>query len=75
MAYDILFAEARAGAPAARPGPPLVGAGLVISSYLISLPLLVDADTVGARKTLLSGLPFLFSTIGFTVLFYAVPDI
>jgi len=55
-------------------GPPLVGAGLVISSYLISLPLLVDADTVGARQTLLSGLPILFSTIAFTVLFYAVPN-
>jgi membrane protein len=34
----------------------------------------MDADTVGARQTLLSGLPILFSTIAFTVLFYAVPN-
>ncbi len=48
--------------------------GVVISSYLISLPLFVDTDTVGARQTLLSGLPMLFSTVGFTVLFYAMPN-
>ena len=55
-------------------GPPLVVAGLLTSSYLISLPLLVDTDTVGARQTLLGYLPLLLETAGFTVLFLAVPN-
>ena len=55
-------------------GPPLVIAGLLVSSYLISLPLIADADTVGARQTLLGYLPWVFSTAGFTVLFFAMPN-
>jgi membrane protein len=55
-------------------GPPLVVGGLLISSYLISLPLIVDTDIVGARQTLLGYLPLLLETGGFTVLFFAVPN-
>ena len=55
-------------------GPPLVVAGLLISSYLISLPLISNPDTVVARQALLGWLPVLFSFIGFTVLFFGVPN-
>jgi len=55
-------------------GPPLVVGGLLVSSYLMSLPLIAHTDTVGARRTLLGLLPMLFSTTGFTVLFYAIPN-
>jgi membrane protein len=55
-------------------GPPLVVVGLLVSSYLISLPLISDTDTVGARQTLLGYLPLLLSATAFTVLFYAVPN-
>ncbi len=55
-------------------GPPLVVMGLIVSSYLISLPLITNADTATARQALLGWLPLMFSTLGFTVLFYAVPN-
>ncbi len=55
-------------------GPPLVVAGLLLSSYLFSLPLITNADTATARQALLGWLPSLFSLIGFTVLFFGVPN-
>jgi membrane protein len=55
-------------------GPPLVVAGLLVSSYLFSLPVVSDMDIHGLRQTLLGYLPPLLSTIGFTVLFFAVPN-
>ena len=55
-------------------GPPLVAGGLLISSYLISAPLVADMDTFGLRETVLSYLPVLLSTAGFTVLYAAVPN-
>ena len=55
-------------------GPPLVVGGLLVSSYVISLPLISDADTVGLRATLLGYLPPLLSCVAFTVLFAAVPN-
>ncbi len=38
-------------------GPPLVVAGLLVSSYLISLPLITNADTATARQAVLGWLP------------------
>ena len=55
-------------------GPLLVVGGLLISSYLISLPLVADIDTIGAREKLLGYLPMLLSATGFTVLYSAVPN-
>jgi membrane protein len=55
-------------------GPPLVVGGVLISSYLFSLPLIAEADTLGVRETLLGYLPILLSTVGFTVLYAAVPN-
>jgi len=55
-------------------GPLLVVGGLLISSYLISLPLVADIDTIGAREKLLGYLPMVLSATGFTVLYSAVPN-
>ena len=55
-------------------GPPLVVGGLLMSSYLMSSPLIAHGDVVAARQTLFGVLPFLFSAAGFTVLFYAMPN-
>ena len=55
-------------------GPPLLVAGTLISSYLISLPLVTGLDTFGLKETLLSYMPVIFSTAAFTVLYYAVPN-
>ncbi len=55
-------------------GPPLVVGGILISSYLFSLPLMAEVDTFGARETLLGYLPILLSAVGFTVLYAAVPN-
>lgn len=54
-------------------GPPLVVAGLLVSSYLMSLPLVSGVDGAG-RESLLGYLPPLLSATGFTVLFFAVPN-
>jgi membrane protein len=55
-------------------GPPLLAGGLLVSSYLISLPLVVDIDAFGLRETLLGFVPVLFSVAGFTILYYAMPN-
>ena len=47
---------------------------MLVSSYLISLPLITNADTATARQAVLGWLPVLFSSIGFTVLFFGVPN-
>ena len=55
-------------------GPPLIGAGFLVSTYLFSLPLLVDMDTSGFRETLLSYLPAILSAAAFTMMYYAIPN-
>jgi membrane protein len=55
-------------------GPPLLAAGLLISSYLISLPLVGDIDTLGVRESILGFLPIILSMTGFTILYYAMPN-
>ncbi len=55
-------------------GPPLIAGGLIISLYLMSLPLVSDFDTFGLRAMLLGYLPHLLTAAGFTVLYYAVPN-
>ena len=51
-------------------GPPLLAGGLLVSSYLISLPLVSDIDAVAV----LGVVPILFSVAGFTILYYAMPN-
>lgn len=55
-------------------GPPLIAGGLIISLYLISLPLVSGLDSLGLRSVILGYAPYLLTTAGFTVLYYAVPN-
>lgn len=55
-------------------GPLLLGAGLVLSSYLTSLPLLEKVtDPIGGGVAVWNYLPFIFSALAFTLLYWAVP--
>lgn len=55
-------------------GPLLLGAGLVLSSYLTTLPLLEKVtETTGSGSSLWSYLPIIFSALAFTLLYWAVP--
>ena len=55
-------------------GPPLIVGGLLISSYLFSLPLIADIDSFGLRERVLGFLPWLLSVAGFTILYFAMPN-
>ncbi len=56
-------------------GPLLIGASLVVSSYLISLPLISEVAIVsGLKTTLLSLLPFFATTLACTLLYSVVPN-
>lgn len=55
-------------------GPLLLGAGILLSSYLASLPLLKQlTGGENGTATLLRYLPFLLSALAFTLLYWAVP--
>jgi membrane protein len=54
--------------------PPLLAGGLLITSYMVSLPLVIDIDAFGIRERVLAVLPLLFSAAAFTILYYAVPN-
>jgi membrane protein len=54
--------------------PPMLAGGLLITSYLVSLPLVADIDTIGIRERLLALLPFLLSALAFTIVYFAVPN-
>ena len=55
-------------------GPALILSGLLISQYLLLLPLVSDLDAFGIGKNLLGLLPWVFEIAAFTVLFFAVPN-
>lgn len=59
-------------------GPLLLGLGFAISSYVTSLELFEAftdlSDSVGARSLLLGLFPLVLSTLGFTLLYVAVPN-
>lgn len=58
-------------------GPLLVGVGLVSTSYLLSLPVISEVDaTFGfeIKKNLLSSLPFLTTSIAFSLLYILIPN-
>jgi membrane protein len=56
-------------------GPLLLGIGLLSTSYLLSLPLLSDVGGgYGLKTHLLSWLPFLTSTVAFTLLYILIPN-
>lgn len=56
-------------------GPMLIGAGIGLTSYLISLPLLNEAASpFGGKKAILSLAPYLLETTAFVLLYLVVPN-
>jgi membrane protein len=55
-------------------GPAMIVVGILISVYLTSLPLLTDLDVFGIGSVVLGYMPLILTCLGFTVLFYAVPN-
>ncbi|MBV1930306.1 MAG: YihY family inner membrane protein [Porticoccaceae bacterium] len=56
-------------------GPLLVGAGLIMHTYLLSFQLIVDeVDALGISALLLEYLPWVMTWAGFTLLFVAMPN-
>lgn len=56
-------------------GPLLIGFGLASTSYLLSIPAVADVDTTWNLKArLLSWLPFLTTSIAFSLLYILIPN-
>jgi membrane protein len=55
-------------------GPTMILGAILISVYLTSLPLLTDLDVFGLGSVMLSYLPLMLTSLGFTVLFFAMPN-
>jgi len=56
-------------------GPLLIGAGLALTSYLLSIPVIADVDTLFNMRThLLHWLPFFMTAITFILLYILVPN-
>lgn len=56
-------------------GPLLIGVGLATTSYLLSLPVVADVDTtLNLKSHVLSWLPFLTTSIAFTLLYILIPN-
>lgn len=55
-------------------GPLLIGASLVATSYLVSLPLFRGVSPDGTRGLVLTLLPWLSAAVGFTLMYTIVPD-
>ena len=55
-------------------GPPMILGGILISFYVTSLPLLTDLDVFGIGTLVLSYLPGILTCLGFTVMYFAVPN-
>ncbi|MFT6352358.1 MAG: membrane protein [Neptuniibacter pectenicola] len=55
-------------------GPILIGLGLLLTSYIASLPFISSATELVGKGRLLSLLPMLFSAAAFTLIYVAVPN-
>lgn len=56
-------------------GPVLMGMSLMVTSYIVSLPLITNAaDTIGVRTQLLSVLPSVMTLLAFTLIYLIVPN-
>ncbi len=55
-------------------GPILIGVGLVLTSYIASLPFITTATEAVGKGRLLSLLPMFFSAAAFTLIYVAVPN-
>lgn len=55
-------------------GPVLIGASVLVTSYIISLPILTEAASTGTGRQLLSLTPVLASAVAFTMMYQVVPN-
>ncbi|MGY8815691.1 MAG: YihY family inner membrane protein [Gammaproteobacteria bacterium] len=56
-------------------GPILLGVGMFSSSYLLSLPLISGVEaSFGLKERLLTWLPFLTTSMAFTILYILIPN-
>jgi membrane protein len=55
-------------------GPILIGLGLIVTSYIASLPFISDATELVGKGRLLLFLPVILSSVAFTLLYVAVPN-
>ena len=56
-------------------GPILLGVGMFSSSYLLSLPLVSGVESsFGVKERLLSWLPFITTSMAFTILYVLIPN-
>ena len=56
-------------------GPILIGAGIGVTSYLVSLPLISEAASpFGGKKAILSLIPYVLETVAFVLLYLVVPN-
>jgi membrane protein len=56
-------------------GPILLGVGMFSTSYILSLPAVSDVDaSFGLKERLLSWLPFITTSIAFTILYILIPN-
>jgi len=56
-------------------GPVLIGASVVATSYLISLPFLSDAASSGVGRRLLGLMPVVTSMLAFSLMYAVIPNI
>ena len=55
-------------------GPILIGASVLVTSYIISLPILTEAASTGTGRQLLGLTPVLASAVAFTMMYLVVPN-
>ncbi len=56
-------------------GPVLMGVSLMVTSYIVSLPLITHAaDSIGARTQLLYIIPMIMTMFAFTLIYLVVPN-
>jgi membrane protein len=55
-------------------GPVAIVSAMLVSAYLLSIPLISDLETWTLGKTLLTYLPVLLTALGFTALYVVVPN-
>jgi len=57
-------------------GPILMGFSLMLTSYIVSLPLVTDtANTIGVRTQMLSTIPVILTLLAFTLTYLIIPNI
>lgn len=55
-------------------GPVAIISGMLVSAYVLSIPLISDLEAWTAGETILTYLPILLTSIGFTALYVLVPN-